>query len=278
MSANVKNMQYKDVRPDDVAKQRIWAFGEFRSAAEAHIPVLQPIDIGKRLYRIGDEVFQLETTEERDARWTRQTKYPRGGDAVRLAAPWEWGDCPRGSLPVGSIGIIDGYTEAERTKYVSITFHTIPFIGSEGSGEEHCSCSGGPGTVATPIGELQPTTDIVPKRCWMWKDGFARADNGAHYTRQCRVWNWYPNTVIIPEETPEQKRQALQAQIARCRQLQDVTPSGVVFAWELAGSSGASFELFREAHHTDEDIQRAKDHLRASRDVVRIGVTSVSSV
>jgi hypothetical protein len=46
MSANVENMEYKDVRPDDVAKQRIWAFGEFRSVAEAHIPVLQPIDIG----------------------------------------------------------------------------------------------------------------------------------------------------------------------------------------------------------------------------------------
>jgi hypothetical protein len=35
----------------------------------------------------------------------------------------------------------------------------------------------------------------------------------------------------------------------------------------LASSAGGGFELFREPHHTDEDIERAKSCIRRDRDV-----------
>lgn len=57
-------------------------------------------------------------------------------------------------------------------------------------------------------------------------------------------------------------------EVARCREHGDVTPSGVAFNWGLAGPNGASFTLIREAHTTDDDIERAKAYLRAERDVV----------
>ncbi len=56
----------------------------------------------------------------------------------------------------------------------------------------------------------------------------------------------------------------------RLRKFHYVTPNGVVFDWELAGSSGAAFVLLRESHHTDEDIAEAEKYLRRERDVVRL--------
>jgi len=57
------------------------------------------------------------------------------------------------------------------------------------------------------------------------------------------------------------------AQVERHRKFGDVTKNGVVFDYDLT-YSGAMFGLIREAHHTDEDIERAAAELRRDRDVV----------
>jgi hypothetical protein len=61
-------------------------------------------------------------------------------------------------------------------------------------------------------------------------------------------------------------------EIEKKRQFGDVTKNGVVFDWELASSAGARFRLIREPHHTDRDIEVAKQHLRQDRDVVSLSV------
>jgi hypothetical protein len=43
---------------------------------------------------------------------------------------------------------------------------------------------------------------------------------------------------------------------------------GIAFKDWLEGSAGAGFALFREPHHTDDDIVRAKRWLVRNRDVV----------
>jgi hypothetical protein len=53
------------------------------------------------------------------------------------------------------------------------------------------------------------------------------------------------------------------------------TSNGVAFDWGLAGPGGAWFVLFREAHHTDADIEGAKIQLHRDRDVVSIRVRSI---
>lgn len=66
------------------------------------------------------------------------------------------------------------------------------------------------------------------------------------------------------------------ADVERYRRLGDVTPNGVTFNWHLSGPGGARFELLREPHHTDEQIEQAKRELRDQRDVVgRIAVSLV---
>src|SRR5258708_39440761 len=71
-------------------------------------------------------------------------------------------------------------------------------------------------------------------------------------------------------------RGELRKRIERCRKFGDVTGNGIVFDWELASSAGAAFELFREPHHTDDDIAKAESQLRQDRDVVSVSVTNVS--
>jgi hypothetical protein len=60
--------------------------------------------------------------------------------------------------------------------------------------------------------------------------------------------------------------------LARAKLYHDVTPNGVAFDWWLAGPNGAGFALMAEPHHAPEDIDNAKRHLRAERDVVTISV------
>lgn len=68
--------------------------------------------------------------------------------------------------------------------------------------------------------------------------------------------------------------QEMRERVQRCAKIGDVTRNGVVFDWWLASSAGAGFELFREPRHSDADIEEAKRHLHADRDVVgRIRVT-----
>lgn len=42
----------------------------------------------------------------------------------------------------------------------------------------------------------------------------------------------------------------------------------VYFHMELAGPGGARFALYRQPHHSDDDIVQAKRYLKAERDVV----------
>jgi hypothetical protein len=46
----------------------------------------------------------------------------------------------------------------------------------------------------------------------------------------------------------------------------------VLFRSWVDGPQGAKFELFRELHHTNEDIEKAKAYLRRNFDVVSIHI------
>jgi len=55
--------------------------------------------------------------------------------------------------------------------------------------------------------------------------------------------------------------------VEKLRNFGYVTRNGVVYDYDLC-SAGAMFGLFREPHHTDEDIEKAAAELRRDRDVV----------
>lgn len=57
-----------------------------------------------------------------------------------------------------------------------------------------------------------------------------------------------------------------------------VTPSGVQYAEELAGPGGMSFMLIKMPDTTKEQLRQAKAHLRSSRDVVRMTTLTVKKV
>jgi hypothetical protein len=120
----------------------------------------------------------------------RRSVRPSGGDAVRLAAPWRWG-----MLPAGSIGIIGGITDAECGEFAAITFNYSAFRGRDSKycrGPEYCSCSGGPGTVATPVSELKATGETYTYTAWRWRD-LPRADGGESYRVTVTLWEWAPD-------------------------------------------------------------------------------------
>jgi hypothetical protein len=121
---------------------------------------------------------------------TRMSVHPSGGDAVRLASPWRWG-----ILPAGSIGIIGGVTDEECKESASIIFNFSAFRGRDSKyskGQECCSCSGGPGTIATPVCELRPTGETHTYSAWRWLD-FPRADGGESYRVTVTLWEWAPD-------------------------------------------------------------------------------------
>lgn len=64
------------------------------------------------------------------------------------------------------------------------------------------------------------------------------------------------------------------ARLDKARRYQDVTrgPNPVCYEWGLQNIDGAWFRLLREPHHTDQDMDVAKCHLRNSRDVVSLTV------
>lgn len=62
------------------------------------------------------------------------------------------------------------------------------------------------------------------------------------------------------------------AELEREKRDGNVTANGVVFEWWLISADGAGFALYREPHHTDEDIALAKNLLRNDRDVVKLEV------
>lgn len=54
----------------------------------------------------------------------------------------------------------------------------------------------------------------------------------------------------------------------------ETTSNGIEYSWELAGSQGAAFILYPASEHSHDDIQKAKNELRDSRDVVSIRIAS----
>jgi hypothetical protein len=142
-------------------------------------------EIGCRISVSEDGEVAVETPEERDRRWTAPAYFPHGGDAVRLAGPWE-----SAMLPAGSIGIIDGATGRAFVDSVSITFRFSAFV-TDGPLGEVASCSGGPGTIATPVTQLSLTPEIHSYEARMSRDcdscGLA-----CYYQRKARLWEWRP--------------------------------------------------------------------------------------
>lgn len=65
------------------------------------------------------------------------------------------------------------------------------------------------------------------------------------------------------------------ARVQAAKAAHDVVKN-VAFEWGLANSEGAWFRLLREPHHTDVHIAKAKDALRANRDVVTMTVERLS--
>jgi hypothetical protein len=174
---------FHTVLPSDVTAQRIFFQTRFWYSAQGGFPKLGLSDVGKRLILVGPDQLQLETLAELMSRTATFTKFPRGGDAVRLCTPWKFAT----RLELGDYGFTEGAVSEEYLVSVDITFNSVPFVD-----DVVCSASGGPGSIATPIRELQATQERKAFRCWRWGDGYARAHNGSEYMRVCRVWDWYP--------------------------------------------------------------------------------------
>jgi len=54
----------------------------------------------------------------------------------------------------------------------------------------------------------------------------------------------------------------------KARKMHQITRSGMVYDWWLVSAAGAGFALFREPHHTEQEIHAAKTQLKSDRDVI----------
>lgn len=113
-----------------------------------------------------------------------QPRPPLPGDAVRVAASWNWGAM---WVKVGDIGVLDGVVGSPITSHTQITFKFSTF-----RDDNVVSSSGGPGTIATPVEELTRTDDTTTISVWQWRDGFPQAHNGIRYPITVPVWEWHP--------------------------------------------------------------------------------------
>jgi hypothetical protein len=170
---------YGIVNASMIESKTLFQFG----AVNESLPFLTDAYLGCRFSQLPSGVVALETPSERDARRTMKLSKPRGGDAVRLMAPWS-------VATVGSIGIINGTCDTDpEDDDVEITFNYSAFVGDS---PEVASVSGGPGTIATPIGELRLTEEVYIYVAWMWQGGLPGAGKGRHYKRKARLWEWFP--------------------------------------------------------------------------------------
>jgi len=112
--------------------------------------------------------------------------YPLPGDAVRLI-----GNYPGVGESPGAIGIIGGVVGKPRENY-DITFNASAFRGKSsriGPGPEYVSCSGGPGTIATPAWKLVPTNGKVLVTFWRWRN-YPGKGNGESFHLFVPVFHW----------------------------------------------------------------------------------------
>jgi hypothetical protein len=64
--------------------------------------------------------------------------------------------------------------------------------------------------------------------------------------------------------------------------LKELRPNGatggdindMLYREDLAGPGGCAYQLFKESHHTDEDIKKAKAWLHYHHDVVKITIVN----
>lgn len=66
------------------------------------------------------------------------------------------------------------------------------------------------------------------------------------------------------------------ADVARFRELGDITENGVTYDSWMESSAGTRFCLLQQPHHTDSDINLAKLYLKRDRDV--LGTITVAAV
>jgi hypothetical protein len=118
------------------------------------------------------------------------TFYVQGACAVRLARPWRWG-----GLKPGAIGLTDGVIGKPKHQFVSVTFNYSAHIGPGGLWEArpkiYCSCSGGPGTISTPVEELTDTGQWIFVNAWRWRRQ-AEGNGGEDYRIGVPLFEWAP--------------------------------------------------------------------------------------
>jgi hypothetical protein len=107
---------------------------------------------------------------------------PQAGDAVRLAGTWKWS-----GIEHGDIGVINGLL-GQPDDAVEITFNASIYRDNR-----YVSCSGGPATIATPVGGLQPTGEVVDLQVWRFKNGIRQAHNQERHTVTVPLWDWHPS-------------------------------------------------------------------------------------
>lgn len=113
-------------------------------------------------------------------------RYPRGGDAIRLAAPWEWAAA---DVAVGAIGVLTGPAgKSAPSGGGSITFRHSTY-----RDDSTISVSGGPATIWTSYAELWPTDETTTMNVWRFADDLPGAGRGRGYTVEVPVWEWYPS-------------------------------------------------------------------------------------
>jgi len=108
----------------------------------------------------------------------------------------------------------------------------------------------------------------------------AQFDHFGH--KHSHGWHPYPassfyvghiqSTVGSP---PQSEAGVLRRQYAQARYEENVLSNGVVCGCWLDSVSGIGSVLFQEAHHTDQDLQAAKDELRCKRGVVVVNVVEI---
>jgi len=109
-------------------------------------------------------------------------------------------------------------------------------------------------------------------RCGSVEHVMLLTDGGQVYCHFCYMVTFGP-----PKKKGGAKsdRKGMRDRMERCRKFGDITDNGVVFESWITGPQGARFVLFREPHHTLEDIRGARRYLRRNHDVVSISVQIV---
>ena len=78
-----------------------------------------------------------------------------------------------------------------------------------------------------------------------------------------------PHNLVTPDDTNKPRTHAERVATAKCYHDVIYVPEGAVaFEWELAGTEGGRFTLLPEAHHTPEDVEKAKRSIKKNREVV----------